>query len=105
MKKTNEQMARIRLMERHLSKATRAAKRLEAALDGWLAVQEVIAALQEYYGSDTWRRDLADDEAGHLPEKLKRGVLSEDGIWNLLADVRQLDTRLQEMAASGCGRR
>ena len=34
---------------------------------------------------------FADDEAGLLPADLKRGVLSEDGIWNLLVDVRELD--------------
>ena len=27
---------------------------------------------------------FADDEAGLLPKDLKRGVLSEDGLWNLL---------------------
>ena len=34
------------------------------------------------------------DEAGLLPAGLKRGVLSEDGVWNLLEDHRQL---LEEM--------
>ena len=46
-----------------------------------------------------WRQDLADDEAGLLPEGLKRGVLSEDGIWNMLSDYRELNERLQEAAA------
>ena len=34
--------------------------------------------------------DLADDEAGRLPKGLKRGVLSEDGIYNLLERYREL---------------
>lgn len=46
--------------------------------------QEAIETLAAYYGSDEWKQDFADDEAGLLPKDLKRGVLSEDGLWNLL---------------------
>ena len=96
MSDNKKQLARIRLMERHLNRATAAVKRLEAALDKWEDAQEAIAALEEYYGSDLWKQDLADDEAGRLPVDLKRGVLSEDGIWNLLTDARDLTTRLKK---------
>ena len=48
-------------------------------------IQEAIRILAEYYGSDEWKQDFADDEAGILPKELKRGVLSEDGIWNILS--------------------
>lgn len=99
MGKQQEQITRIRQMERRLNTALAAVKRLTTALDKWEAAQEAIAALDEYYGSDVWRQDLADDEAGLLPEGLKRGVLSEDGIWNMLSDYRELNDRLQEAAA------
>lgn len=84
-------------MERCLVSASAAVKRLEAALDRYESVRQAIAALDEYYGSDLWRQDLADDEAGLLPENLKRGVLSQDAIWNLLTDVRTLTTRLRTL--------
>ena len=45
--------------------------------------------LEDYYTGDDWRQDLADDEAGLLPDSLKRGVLSEDGIYELLEAYRQ----------------
>ncbi|MBE6315098.1 MAG: DUF4298 domain-containing protein [Bacteroidales bacterium] len=96
MSDNKKQLARIRLMERHLNRATAAVKRLEASLDKWEDAQEAIAALEEYYGSDLWKQDLADDEAGRLPADLKRGVLSEDGIWNLLTDARDLTARLKK---------
>ena len=96
MSDNKKQLARIRLMERLLNRATAAVKRLEAALDKWEDAQEAIEALEEYYGSDLWKQDLADDEAGRLPADLKRGVLSEDGIWNLLTDVHDLTTRLKK---------
>ena len=96
MSDNKKQLARIRLMERHLNRASAAVKRLEAAFDKWEDAQEAIAALEEYYGSDLWKQDLADDEAGRLPADLKLGVLSEDGIWNLLTDARDLTTRLKK---------
>lgn len=94
MSNNKEQIARIRLMERRLNQALAAVKRLDSALEKYEAAQEAIAALSEYYGSDLWKQDFAADEAGLLPEGLKRGVLSEDGIWNLLTDCKELDRRL-----------
>ena len=94
MKDNKEQIARIRKMERRLNRASAAVKRLEAALDRWEAVQEDIAALEEYYGCDFWKQDFADDEAGLLPADLKRGVLSEDALWNLLTACKELKERL-----------
>ncbi len=96
MSDNKKQLARIRKMERRLNRASAAVKRLEAALDKWEDAQDAIAALNEYYGSDLWKQDLSDDEAGRLPADLKRGVLSEDGIWNLLTDCRELTSRLKK---------
>ena len=90
-------------MERRLVSATAAVKRLSSALGKWETVVDDIIALDRYYGSDVWRQDLADDESGLLPDDLKRGVLSEDGIWNLLADVRDLVDRMQENASRFSG--
>ncbi len=95
MKDNKEQIARIRKMERRLNRASTAVKRLEAALDKWEALQEDIAALEEYYGSDLWKQDFADDEAGLLPADLKRGVLSEDALWDLLTACKELKERLR----------
>ena len=46
--------------------------------------------LEEYYTSAEWQDDYAADEAGLLPEGLKRGVLSQDGISDLLDRFRDL---------------
>lgn len=97
-KDNKQQIARIRTMEQRMNRAAAAVKRLSVALDKWESAQEDITALGEYYGSDLWRQDFADDEAGLLPADLKRGVLSEDGLWNLLVDVRELDILLKVIA-------
>ena len=68
---------------------------LPTTLDKYDKIQEAIATLSDYYSSNEWKQDYADDEAGLLPKDLKRGVLSEDGIWNLLSDWRELEERLR----------
>ena len=82
-------------MELWMERAAKAVMELSAALENYEAIQEDIAALEQYYGSEVWKQDYADDEAGLLPADLKRGVLSEDGIWNLLEDARELNKRIK----------
>lgn len=88
-------------MELQLDRASAAVMELSAALDRYEDAQEAIASLETYYGSDEWRKDFADDEAGRLPQDLKRGVLSEDAVWNLLSDNRDLKARIREMSSLG----
>lgn len=97
MKATMEQIERIKTMEQHLDRASQAVMRLSAALDDYAEAQEALRELNAYYGSDVWKQDFADDEAGLLPNDLKRGVLSEDGIWNVLTDSGNLNSRIKEM--------
>jgi hypothetical protein len=95
-----EQIERIKTMEQHLDRASQAVIRLSAALDDYAEVQEAIRELSAYYGSNDWKQDYADDEQGLLPNDLKRGVLSEDAIWNLLEDSRNLNFRMQELVGN-----
>ena len=90
------ELQRIRKMERHLNRASAALKRLSSALDKYDEAKEDIAVLSAYYASNDWKQDFADDEAGRLPKNLKRGVLSEDGIWNLLEEHRELQERMKD---------
>ena len=92
-----EQLQRIRQMERHLVRAASALKRLYSAIDKYDEAKADIAALASYYGSDDWKQDFAADEAGRLPKDLKRGVLSEDGIWNLIEDNKELQKKIRNI--------
>lgn len=49
-------------------------------------VQENVKKLSDYYAGE-WLSDYELDEKGLLPKKLKRGVLSEDGLYNLLSEI------------------
>ena len=93
-----EQIERIKTMEQHLDRASQAVMRLSAALDDYADAQEALRELDAYYKSDEWKQDFADDEAGLLPTDLKRGVLSEDAIWNVLTDNSDIHLRIKEMA-------
>ena len=43
--------------------------------------------------------DYEADEAGQIPTDLKRGVLSEDGLYNLLHDAEQIIAHVKEVFA------
>ena len=72
-------------------------REMEAIFDALLAAadreppavpEDRLAVLLEYYEGGQWLRDYELDEAGLLPGDLTRGVLSEDGVYNLLARIR-----------------
>ena len=84
---------RIKQMEQRLDRATAAVEALETAIEQYKAVREDIASLDAYLGSPEWHADR-DDEAGRLPKGLRRGVLSEDAIWNLLERHRELQKQM-----------
>lgn len=88
-----EQTERIEKMEQKLNKAREAIARLRQALSDYSGAQADIAELIAYYGGE-WMQDYNDDAAGLLPCGLKRGVLSEDGIFDLMSDNRAV---LEEM--------
>ena len=90
-------VVRIKLMEERFDRVSDAVKKLSEALETYESVQDDLKALNDYYGGVEWKQDLADDEAGLLPRDLKRGVLSEDGVWDLLSDNRDLLDELSKL--------
>ena len=69
-----------------ISGALTALKQAEAALE---RLRPAVDELRAYYESDAWKQDFSADEAGLLPRELKRGVLSEDGIFLLLEELEE----------------
>lgn len=55
-------------------------------------------ALLEYYYSEQRSQDLQNDKDGKLPADLRRGVLSEDAIFDFLGDYRDTAFRMMELA-------
>lgn len=74
----NNRIQRIEAMERLLDQVL--------AADSLNQVEEHLNILHNYYFGLLWREDYAADEAGLLPADLKRGVLSQDTLYNLLTE-------------------
>lgn len=95
-----EQIERIQEMERCLDCSERAIRELSEALSAFEEVQPEYCRLNEYYGSDLWMGDYEDDEAGKLPKDLKRGVLSQDAVYDLITENRELLVRMLKLVTA-----
>ena len=88
------QEERITYYEKILDRTADAIRNLEAALDEYEAIRPLLQELERYYTGPEWKADFDADAAGTFPQDLKRGVLSEDGIDDVLSDFRDLEERL-----------
>ena len=79
-----EAVERIRVMETYLTKATELLNKRKLTRSEKKSLLTYRSKLDDYYTSEAWKFDLKLDELGKLPDDLKRGVLSEDGIADIL---------------------
>lgn len=92
-----DRIERIRLMEQRMDRVSQWLETMTGALERQSAIREDVRELSAYYEGDRWMEDYEADEAGELPADLKRGVLSEDGLYNLLAKYENFIQRLREI--------
>lgn len=85
MKNCTINIQRIIRMERLFNQVLRLKSKHPRTLAEQRAMRQSLAVLASYYSSREWKEDFAADEAGLFPRSLKRGILSEDGLWNLLS--------------------
>ena len=78
---------RISMMEDRYDEISRVLAALDEAVDEYEDFKSELDALRDYMDSGQWKDDYEADEAGQIPSDLKRGVLSEDGLYNLLHDA------------------
>ena len=91
---SQKQIQRIQEMEACLDRAAAAITDFDRALEDFEGVQKDYQRLSDYYGSDLWMKDYEADEKGKLPPALKRGVLSEDTVYDLILQYRDLNRRM-----------
>ena len=87
---------RITEMETRFDRISHVLQETGVCPDRLDAIRDDIQTLSEYYEGSLWREDFEADEAGLLPQDLKRGVLSEDAVYDLLTEYDALKSRLQE---------
>lgn len=80
-------ISRVKQMEQYLDEVLEAMKESPAIIDKDVELQKKITVLSEYYDSGQWLKDYECDERGELPKGLKRGVLAQDTLFNLFADL------------------
>jgi len=54
-------------------------------------LQALREKLTDYLKSGLWLADYTSDENGELPASLRRGVLSQDGLYDLLKTLDELE--------------
>ena len=86
-----EKIERIEHMERILDEAEAALICLRDAIERYRQVRPRLCELEAYYTSPQWLGDYDDDAMGKLPKGLKRGVLSEDAVYNLLRLQKEIE--------------
>ena len=84
MESKNELLTRVREMEDRYDEVTRVIAALDEAISEFKDFKPDLMALKEYMESGQWKADFEADEAGQIPADVKRGVLSEDGLYELL---------------------
>ena len=89
------QLERITYMEEILDESVETVEQLLFALERYETLKPRLAELEAYYTSSMWRRDFDDDNAGKIPKNLKRGVLSEDAVYDLLRMQQEVKERLK----------
>lgn len=82
------QIERIERMEKIMDSLKEAVAQVNTARSRLRELGPQAMELDDYYGSPEWFDDLKADEQGLLPQDLKRGVLSEDGIYNVLTEYK-----------------
>ena len=85
----SENIARIEKYEKAADEAERLMKEYpEVRAD---RLHDLIREIEAYYTGEDWKQDFADDEAGLLPDSLRRGVLSEDRLYSLLEEYQSME--------------
>lgn len=88
---------RVKRMEEASHRVEEMLSRLNQGLDDYSQVQHEIEMLEKYLDSKQWHADFEADEAGKLPADMPRGVLSEDGLYNLLSRVEDVKERFVDI--------
>ncbi|MCR4960755.1 MAG: DUF4298 domain-containing protein [Lachnospiraceae bacterium] len=77
-------------MESILDEANQVLDDYQEALDKLQGMQKKIRQLEAYYTGGQWQKDYEYDEKGKLPADLKRGVLSQDAVDDVLDRNREI---------------
>ena len=96
MKTNKELLKRVREMETRFDEVYRLVAEIDSSISDYEDLKPEVEALRGYMESGQWKADFEADEAGAIPAEVKRGVLAEDGLYDLLKDVDEILKRARE---------
>ena len=92
-----KEFKRISDMEKLFDEVMEAQDSIEKEIENYKNIQEKVQRLEKYYASKQWKDDFDADERGEIPSHIKRGVLSEDGIYDLLERNKEIMDMLDSL--------
>lgn len=92
-----KEFKRISDMEKLFDEVLEAQDSIEKEIENYKNIQEKVQRLEKYYSSKQWKDDFAADERGEIPFSIKRVVLSEDGIYDLLERNKEIMDMLDSL--------
>lgn len=90
MSKLEERVDRVRKMEQYFDAILDAKGSRPETLLSDPVIKTYLQELQAYYEHGQWLNDYESDERGELPADLKRGVLSQDALYDLFSEMENL---------------
>lgn len=90
-------IARIQRMEQHLDEVLYAKNTCPASMYEEASLKAKLQELTHYYENGQWLQDYDCDARGELPPDLKRGVLSQDTLYDLLCEIKKEQPMIREI--------
>lgn len=87
---------RITKNEERFDKILKSVKEMEIALINFQSVQKDLTLLKKYYESKNWINDK-DNYEKLKTSNIKAGVLSEDGVWNMLENIDEIKKDMKKI--------
>ena len=84
-----EAIVRIQLMEQYLDEVLSVMRTSLESVSENESAKAAIRELAHYYENGQWLQDYELDEKGMLPDDLKRGVLAQDTLYDVLGQMNE----------------
>lgn len=87
---SEERLENIRQMEATANETQQLLKEAKVLLQKWEELTPRIRKMEDYYSSPAWKEDYDASNNGQIPAGMPHGVLSEDGLYNLLEEHSEI---------------
>ncbi len=91
------QVERVARMEEIYDRCCGAVEALLCAAQRYMEAEAALRELEAYYTGPAWMEDFFADRDGAFPRNMKRGILTEDAIYDLLTDEYRMKKLLSRL--------